>query len=302
MAKAKGESRSKSVKKPVAKAAKPASKAAANKRPAAAKKVETKAALRSAEPAKPASARPATAKATPKPASTKSQTAKQATSTPEPRLTPRAEKQPAPAASPSKPAPPVEPPKPAPVAHEKESPAPESQPAAAARPSPGAATTPALFPPVEPEPGVVSELDGVCLPTTRGRVGVFGGPRDHSAKPDDKLALPTGRHFQYEPVRSLNAKSFYCAMRWDYRQNHMSPEEGKRWWANKKLLVTNPETSQSVVVRAVDYGPHENTGLHISISPGAAEALGVEVGSIVDIKFADQRAQLGLFEEQPQNG
>jgi hypothetical protein len=141
-----------------------------------------------------------------------------------------------------------------------------------------------------------SVLDGVSLPASRGKVGTLGGPKDRGIKADDKLALPTGRHFVFERIRSLDPKSFYCAMRWDYHLEHRSPEEGKRWWANKKLLVSNPENGRAVVVRAVDYGPHENTGLDISISPGAANALGVEVGDEVDIAFADQKAPLGLTE------
>lgn len=148
-----------------------------------------------------------------------------------------------------------------------------------------------------PGPRASSALDGIQLPATSGKVGVFGGPKDRGIKPDDKLALPTGPHSTYERIRSLNPKSFYCAMRWDYRIEHKSPEEGKRWWANKKILVTNPKSSASVVVRAVDYGPHENTGLDISISPGAAEALGVEVGDEVEIAFADQKAPTGLVKE-----
>ena len=138
-----------------------------------------------------------------------------------------------------------------------------------------------------------SELEGAQLPATQGKAGLLGGPKDRGIKPDDKLALPTGPHFAYERVRSLNPKSFYCAMRWEYRFEHKSPEEGKRWWANKKLLVTNPKSGVAVVVRAVDYGPHENTGLSISLSPGAAEALGIEVGDEVSIAFADQKAPLG---------
>ena len=140
---------------------------------------------------------------------------------------------------------------------------------------------------------VSSVPDDVQLPTTHGKVGVFGGPKDRGIKPDDKLALPTGPHFAFERVRSLNPKSYYCAMRWDYHVQHMSPEEGKRWWANKKLVVTNPKNGNSVVVRAVDYGPHENTGLDISVSPAALEALGAEVGDEVDIAFADQKAPTG---------
>jgi hypothetical protein len=139
-------------------------------------------------------------------------------------------------------------------------------------------------------------LDGVALPATQGKAGIFGGPKDRGIKPDDKLALPTGRFFVYERVHSLNPKSFYCAMRWDYHLEHKSPEEGKRWWANKKLLVTNPNSGKAVVVRAVDRGPHENTGLDISLSPGAAEAIGIEIGDEVDVAFADQKAQLGPVE------
>ena len=139
------------------------------------------------------------------------------------------------------------------------------------------------------------EMEGVRLPAGSGKVGVFGGPRDRSVKPDDKLGLPTGRHYQFEQFRTLNPKSYYCAMRWEYRQQHMSAEEGKRWWANKKIAVTNPANNKTVVVRAVDYGPHENTGLAIAISPGAAEAIGIETGQEVVIAFADEKAQLGLL-------
>jgi len=97
----------------------------------------------------------------------------------------------------------------------------------------------------------------------------------------------------YERARALNPKSFYCAMRWNYHLEHMSPEEAKRWWANKKILVTNAKNGASIVVRAVDYGPHESTGLDISLSPGGAEALSVEIGDEVDIAFAEPSAKLG---------
>jgi hypothetical protein len=155
----------------------------------------------------------------------------------------------------------------------------------------------ATAPPAADEPPP-DDIGGIALPASHGKATIFGGPKDHSAKPDDKLGLPTGLHFQYERVRSLNPKSFYCAMRWDYRQQHMSTEEGKRWWANKKVLVTNPATGAAVVLRAVDHGPHESTGFMIGISPGAAEALGIEVGQEVDIKFADQKTPVGKVLEQ----
>lgn len=131
------------------------------------------------------------------------------------------------------------------------------------------------------------------LPATHGKVNIFGGPKDRGIKPDDKLALPTGPHGVYERFRSLNPKSFYCSMRWNYHVQHLTPEEVKRSWANKKLLVTNAKNGNAVVVRAVDYGPHENTGLDIGVSPGAAAALAVEVGDEVDIALADPKSQLG---------
>lgn len=141
-----------------------------------------------------------------------------------------------------------------------------------------------------------SALDPALLPAHQGKLGVFGGPKDRGIKPDDKLALPTGKHFTFERVRSLNPKGFYCAMRWDYHALGKSIGEGQRWWANKKLLVTNPTNGVSVVVRAVDYGPPESTGLTIAVSPGAAEALGVEVGDEVEIAFADPRLPAGIVE------
>src|SRR4051812_41287260 len=139
-------------------------------------------------------------------------------------------------------------------------------------------------------------LDASLLPAQRGKLGVFGGPKDRGIKPDDKLGLPTGKHFSFERVRSLNPKGFYCAMRWDYHVLGKSNEEGKRWWANKKLLVTNPASGVAVVVRAVDYGPPESTGLAIAVSPGAAEALGLAVGDEVEINFADPRLQTGIVQ------
>ena len=158
-----------------------------------------------------------------------------------------------------------------------------SKPEGPGQPTAAAASTPQA-PVVDEQPQ---------LPATHGKVGVFGGPKDRGMKPEDKLALPTGPHGVYERARTLNPKSFYCAMRWNYHVQHLTPEEVKRWWANKKLLLTNAKTGNAVVVRAADYGPHENTGLDISISPGAAEALGVEVGDEVDISLADPKSPLG---------
>lgn len=158
------------------------------------------------------------------------------------------------------------------------------------------ASTPTAAAPVAAAAAAGGTLDASLLPAQRGKLGVFGGPKDRGIKPDDKLGLPTGKHFSFERVRSLNPKGFYCAMRWDYHVLGKSNEEGKRWWANKKLLVTNPTSGVAVVVRAVDYGPPESTGLAIAVSPGAAEALGLAVGDEVEISFADPRLQTGIVQ------
>lgn len=149
----------------------------------------------------------------------------------------------------------------------------------------------------DPQAATAGTLDSALLPAQGGKIGVFGGPKDSGIKPDDKLALPTGKHFTFERVRSLNPKSFYCAMRWDYHVLGNSIGEGQRWWANKKLLVTNPASGAAVVVRAVDFGPPESTGLAIAVSPGAADALGVNVGDEVEIAFADPRLPTGAVEQ-----
>ena len=143
-------------------------------------------------------------------------------------------------------------------------------------------------PAVPPEP-----QESPMLPAGGGKVSVFGGPKDRGVKPDDKLALPTGQHFVYERFKSLNPQSFYCSMRWEYHVLHMTPEEVKRWWANKKVLITNAKSNVSVVARAVDWGPHEKTGLDVGISPGTAKALGVEVGDEVKVELADPKSPLG---------
>jgi hypothetical protein len=152
--------------------------------------------------------------------------------------------------------------------------------------------------PAEQQSPAESMLENVMLPSTQGKAGIFGGPKDRGIKPDDKLGLPTGPHYVYERVRSLNPKSFYCSMRFDIHIEHKSPEEAKRWWANKKILVTNPANGSSVVARAVDIGPHENTGLDIGLSPGAAEALGIDSGAEVEMVFADQKAPLGQVNKE----
>src|SRR5262245_2215375 len=249
MAKAKGSSGTKSDrKKPAEKgsAAKPKAGPVGSKKAATAKDAKKP----SASPAKKSSARSTAATSSEAKTTLSATTAyKPSGSSPSKAMQAAAKEPEKKAAAPA----PEQAPARSPVQQAQTGPAKASEPAKAAL----SESAPPLSAPVKEEPKPAYEaigpntLDGFQLPAVYGKAGVFGGPKDRSAKPDDKLALPTGLHFQYERYRSLNPKSFYCAMRWDYRQEHKSTEEGKRWWANKKLLVANPANGRSVAVRAV---------------------------------------------------
>ena len=51
-------------------------------------------------------------------------------------------------------------------------------------------------------------------------------------------------------------------MRWNYHVQHLTPEEVKRSWANKKLMVTNAKNGNAVVVRA-DPGGNERQSIRV---------------------------------------
>jgi hypothetical protein len=75
-----------------------------------------------------------------------------------------------------------------------------------------------------------------------------------------------------------------------------SPEEkaaARAWWANKRLVVVNPNTNQSVVVRVINHGPPVGSG-NIVVSRATLERIGAANGQDVKILFAkDQAATLG---------
>ncbi len=70
---------------------------------------------------------------------------------------------------------------------------------------------------------------------------------------------------------------------------------GGKWWHNKKILVTNPETGKQVVVPVQDKGPHPKTGAAIDLSPVAKEALGVGFMDNINVRmsFAADDAPIG---------
>jgi rare lipoprotein A (peptidoglycan hydrolase) len=78
------------------------------------------------------------------------------------------------------------------------------------------------------------------------------------------------------------------AMRWNYSPN------GRTWWASAHLVVMNPTTGVSVVVRPVDWGPNTSTGRIIDLSPQALADLGVDTDATLLVAFAHPETPLGL--------
>jgi hypothetical protein len=129
----------------------------------------------------------------------------------------------------------------------------------------------------------------------RGRVSWFGGPDDTGVSSTETGAV-TG-----ERLRSLNSPMnpspaeaashpedyYYCAMRWNY-----SPR-GVSWLRSARLVVRNPNTGATVIVRPVDWGPHTRTGRVIDLSPQSLRALGVSTDDEVSIAWAPQSTALG---------
>lgn len=150
----------------------------------------------------------------------------------------------------------------------------------------------ALGVPVEPLGDSVI-VDG--MPWVRGRVSWFGGPEDRSISLSGTGAI-TG-----ERVRSLNspvmpsasvlesrpADYYWFAMRFNYSPN------GREYWRNARFVLRNPGSGASVVVRAVDWGPHTRTRRAVDLSPQAIADLGLVTDQDVLVAFARPGTPLG---------
>ena len=106
----------------------------------------------------------------------------------------------------------------------------------------------------------------------RGKVSWFGGPSDTGVSSTETGAI-TG-----ERLRSLTG--YFVAMRWNYSPN------GRTFWRDARILVRNPSTGASVVVRPVDWGPHTRTQRIIDLSPEALSALGLDTDDEALVAFA----------------
>lgn len=78
-------------------------------------------------------------------------------------------------------------------------------------------------------------------------------------------------------ARRLNPKAYYLAMRWDYEA---TPKAILR---NSYAKVT--ANGRTVWCRCIDWGPHERTGRVVDLSPGAADALGVQTDDVVTVEL-----------------
>ena len=139
------------------------------------------------------------------------------------------------------------------------------------------------------------------IPLGTGKMSVFGGPADEGVGPHEGLALvgPTDLGiwwyaYLFLPVqpagttglaRRLNPRAFYLAMRWDYA---LWPQQVLR---NAIVKLTNPANALHVFARPVDFGPGDgtiidgqptqDTGRIADLSPGAANALGLQTDNVV---------------------
>lgn len=134
--------------------------------------------------------------------------------------------------------------------------------------------------------------------TITGKISSFGGPNDLGVKKLEGLALysrtdrdpfnlflPGGMGM----ARGLNPKALYCAMRWNYlRQGSVKEIRATL------VRVFNPRTGRKVYLRPADWGPGEQTGRLIDVSPEALAQLGAETDETVDVTWLPDATQAEL--------
>jgi|GEM_PF-2918004 len=127
-----------------------------------------------------------------------------------------------------------------------------------------------------------------------GKVHLFAIDNDPRIKPTDTLAIisnwreadalsppvfKTGVKRGPKPlVSQLNAGALFLAARWNYK---ITP---RRWLLENKIEVRNPRTGKTARAQAVDWGPSAKDGHLMDLSPGLANALGLNQGDLAEIK------------------
>jgi N-acetylmuramoyl-L-alanine amidase len=126
---------------------------------------------------------------------------------------------------------------------------------------------------------------------TTGKCSWFGGPDDDGVDPDEGLAfiydvddaphlfLPDQPKGTTGLARRLNPYVHYFAMRFDY------DEIPKSELLRHVGLIRNPKTGFALEAFPADWGPHEDTGRVVDVSPGLLLDLGLATDDEVEVIF-----------------
>lgn len=133
------------------------------------------------------------------------------------------------------------------------------------------------------------------LPGQIHTVSVFGGANGKGGMTEltnEPIRAP-------DDTRAQWGGEYYIAARWPYRPALGEPAPGidlsraKAWWKNRRILLVNPKTNKSVVVRAAHWGPPAGSPSSIQVSRAAYDAIGASPGSGVHMAFATESTPLG---------
>ena len=133
-----------------------------------------------------------------------------------------------------------------------------------------------------------------------GKMSTFGGPHDLGMNPTEDLALFDKRDLEdpkfsylFLPAsppgtgglgRRLNPDQYYLACRWNYA------ETPKDFLRNNLARVENPQNGRAADGRPADWGPDAATGRVADLSPGLADALGLNTDDLVRITIMAEPA------------
>lgn len=131
-----------------------------------------------------------------------------------------------------------------------------------------------------------------------GKCSSFGGISDRGVGQQEGLALVnTVAEAQAQPfaglfnsvaewfpnlglARNLNPNAMYCAMRWNYSVT-------SAWRLRFSIVRVQSSTGMVAWCRPVDWGPNEDTGRVIDLSPGAMAYLGVATDDTVLVEVCE---------------
>lgn len=150
-----------------------------------------------------------------------------------------------------------------------------------------------LGPATEPY-GSTTTVDGHQW--VRGTVSWFGGPSDTGVSSTETGSVTNERLRELNDPMNASPSTiaarpedfYFVAMRWNFSATPRST------WRDARILVKNPATGTSVVVRPVDWGPNTSTRRIIDLSPQAIEDLGADTDDTVLVAFAAPGTPLGV--------